>query len=103
MYIYIYVYLNIHICIYEYTYIYIYTSGSPRNSALRVLVYNSTCLIDIHVLSCGAITRICIPYSAWLNPVYDMDSYIFKVNIFTKQAEHELNNVFVSSFRVFNM
>jgi len=23
------------------------------------------------------------------NPIYDMDTYIFKVNVFTKQDEHE--------------
>jgi len=38
-----------------------------------------------------------------VNPVYDMDTYIFKVNVFTKQAEYEYNPVFLSSFRVFNM
>jgi len=38
-----------------------------------------------------------------VNPVYDMDRYIFKVNVFTKQAKHEQNTVFFSSFRVFNM
>ena len=24
-----------------------------------------------------------------VNPVYDMDTYIFKVNVFTKQAKYE--------------
>jgi len=37
------------------------------------------------------------------DPVYDMDMYIFKANVFTKQAEYEQNTVFISSFRVFNM
>jgi len=32
-----------------------------------------------------------------------MDTYIFKVNVFTKPAKYEYNIVFVSSFRVFNM
>ena len=38
-----------------------------------------------------------------VDPVYDMDTYIFKVNIFIKQAKYEYNPVFFSSFRVFNM
>ena len=28
-----------------------------------------------------------------VNPVYDMDTQIFKLNVFTKQAEHEQNTV----------
>jgi len=32
-----------------------------------------------------------------------MDTYIFKVNVFTKQAKYEQNPVFFSSFREFNM
>jgi len=38
-----------------------------------------------------------------VNPVFDIDTYIFKVTVFTKQAEYEYNTVFLSSFRVFNM
>jgi len=38
-----------------------------------------------------------------VNPVYDMDTYIFKANVFTKQAKYESNTVFFASFRVFNM
>jgi len=38
-----------------------------------------------------------------INPVYAMDTYIFKVNVFTKQANYEYNTVFFFSFRVFNM
>jgi len=38
-----------------------------------------------------------------VNPVYDMDTYIFKVNVFTKQAKHEQNTGFLFSVRVFNM
>ena len=38
-----------------------------------------------------------------VNPIYDMDTYIFKVNVFTKQAKNEYDIVFLSSFRVFNM
>jgi len=38
-----------------------------------------------------------------VHPVYDMDTYIFKVNVFTKQAKYEYNTVLFSSFRVFNM
>jgi len=38
-----------------------------------------------------------------VNPVYDMDTYIFKVNVFAKQAKHESNTVLFSSLRVFNM
>jgi len=33
-----------------------------------------------------------------VNPVYDMDMYIFKVNVFTKQAKDEYNFVFCSWF-----
>jgi len=36
-------------------------------------------------------------------PVYDTDTFIFKVDVFTKQAIYELNTVFFSWFRVFNM
>jgi len=38
-----------------------------------------------------------------VNPVYDMDMYIFKASVFTKQAKYELNTVLISWFRVFNM
>jgi len=38
-----------------------------------------------------------------VNPVYDTDMFIFKVDVFTKQVKYESNAVFVSSFRVFNM
>jgi len=38
-----------------------------------------------------------------INPVYDMDKYIFMVNVFIKQARYEYNTVFVSSPRVLNM
>jgi len=31
-----------------------------------------------------------------------MDTYVFKVNVFTKLAKYEYNTVFVSSFCVFN-
>jgi len=37
-----------------------------------------------------------------VNPVYDMHMYIFKVNVFIKQAQYESNPIFVSSLRVFN-
>jgi len=37
-----------------------------------------------------------------VNPVYDIDAYIFKVYVFTKQAKYEYNTVFVSAFRLFN-
>jgi len=37
-----------------------------------------------------------------VSPIYAMDTYIFKVNVFTKQAEYESNPVFFFSFRVFN-
>jgi len=37
-----------------------------------------------------------------VNPVYDMYTCIFKVNVFKKQAKYESNTVFFSSFRVFN-
>jgi len=30
-------------------------------------------------------------------PAYDMTTYVFKVNVFTKQAEYEKNSVFRSS------
>jgi len=36
------------------------------------------------------------------NPVYDMDTYTFKVNVFTKQGKYESNTIFLSLFRVFN-
>jgi len=38
-----------------------------------------------------------------VHPVIDMNTYIFKVKVFTKQAKYEYNPVFVSTFRVFNM
>jgi len=38
-----------------------------------------------------------------INPVYDKNPCIFKVNVFTKQTEHEYNTVFSSSLRIFNM
>jgi len=38
-----------------------------------------------------------------VNPVYDRNPYIFKVNEFIKQAKYEQNTVFSSSLRVFNM
>jgi len=38
-----------------------------------------------------------------VDPVYDMDTYIFKVNVFTKQATYEETTVFFSAFRVFNI
>jgi len=38
-----------------------------------------------------------------VNHVYDMDTYIFKVNVFTEQATYEENTVFFPSFQVFNM
>jgi len=38
-----------------------------------------------------------------VNPEYDMDTYIFKVHIFTKQGKSEENTVLFSSLRVFNM
>jgi len=34
-----------------------------------------------------------------VNPVCDMDKYICKVHVFTKQAEYKYNTVFFSSFR----
>jgi len=37
-----------------------------------------------------------------VNPVYDIDTCIFKVIIFAKQFKYEQNTVFVSSVRVFN-
>ena len=36
-------------------------------------------------------------------PVYDMNTHVVKVDVFTKQVEYEQNTVFCSSFRVFNM
>jgi len=36
-------------------------------------------------------------------PVYDMDTYIFKLNVFLQQADYESNTILFSSFRVFNM
>jgi len=38
-----------------------------------------------------------------VNSVYDRDTYIFKVTVFTKQAKYEYNPVFFSLFRVFNV
>jgi len=38
-----------------------------------------------------------------VNPVYDRNPYMFKVNVFTKQAKYGKNTVFVSAFRVFNV
>jgi len=38
-----------------------------------------------------------------VSPVYDMDMYIFKLDVFTKQAKYELNTAFRSPTRVFNM
>jgi len=38
-----------------------------------------------------------------VNLVYDMDTYTFKDNVFTKQAKSEQQTVFFSSFRIFNM
>jgi len=38
-----------------------------------------------------------------INPVHAMNTYIFKVHVFTKQAKYEKNTVFFFSFRVFNM
>ena len=39
---------------------------------------------QVFTYSCGAPTRIRIPYSACSNPVYDIDTYIFKNAVFTK-------------------
>jgi len=38
-----------------------------------------------------------------VNPVYNIDTHVFKVHAFTKQAIHEKKTGFFSSFRVFNM
>jgi len=38
-----------------------------------------------------------------VNPAYDRNPYIFKVDVFTKQAKYEYNTVFSSSLLVFNM
>jgi len=38
-----------------------------------------------------------------VNLVYDMDTHVFKVDAFIKQAQYEKNTVYYSSFRVFNM
>jgi len=38
-----------------------------------------------------------------VNPVYDMDTYIFKVAVFIKQAQYESNTVMFLPPRVFNM
>jgi len=35
-----------------------------------------------------------------VNPVYNMEMYIFKVTVFKKQAQYEWNTVFYSSLRV---
>jgi len=40
--------------------------------------------------------------SRLVSPVYDMDTYMFKVDVFTKQAKYESNSVFFISLRVFN-
>jgi len=37
------------------------------------------------------------------NPVYATDTFIFRVDVFTKQPIYEYNTVFSSSFRVFIM
>ena len=38
-----------------------------------------------------------------VKPVYDMDRFIFKVNVFIKLSNYEWNTVFSSWLRVFNM
>jgi len=37
------------------------------------------------------------------DPVYAMETYIFKVSVFTKLVKYARNTVIFSSFRVFNM
>ena len=37
-----------------------------------------------------------------MNPVYDMDTYIFAVSVYITQVAYESNTLFFSSFRVFN-
>jgi len=37
-----------------------------------------------------------------INPVYDTDTYLFKVNVFTKQAKSEQNLVCFPSLRALN-
>jgi len=38
-----------------------------------------------------------------VNLVYGTDTYMFNVNVFTKQDEYASNTVFCSPLRVFNM
>jgi len=38
-----------------------------------------------------------------VDPVYDMNTYKFKMTVLTKQAKYEYTTIFVSSFRAFNM
>jgi len=41
--------------------------------------------------------------SRLINPVYDMDTYIFMVTVFIQQAKYAYNFVFYASPRVFIM
>ena len=41
--------------------------------------------------------------SRLIYPIYGMNTYIFKVTVFTKQAKSERIRVWYSSFRVFPM
>jgi len=38
-----------------------------------------------------------------VHPVYDIDTYTFKLNVVTKRAKYEYNTVLVPSLRIFNM
>jgi len=59
-----------------------------RVTLLPLFGYTPTCGIGIHVFmwrnhkNMNNLFRL-------VNPVYDMDTYTFKVNVFTKQANHE--------------
>jgi len=51
-------------------------------------VRHPTCLIDIHVFLWRNHTNM-NHISRLIHSVYDMETYIFKVNVFTKQAKYE--------------
>jgi len=60
-----------------------------RTFAVVVVVVAVLRVESIFTYSCGATTRIGIHVFRRVNPIYGMDTYIFQVNVFTKQAEHE--------------
>ena len=68
-------------------------SKSPRPPTLRLGEKTTDTPIKIRVH----------PSFLLVNPVYAMNTYMFKVNAFTKQAKYEKNAVLFSSFRMFNM